>query len=546
MMLADAAANTRDMAATADGEREVRCILKQGGVIAAGTCLEAQEKNQCFCPAAYGALKGTESLLGPNAHPSDNEAIAHVSKQRIRLAMLKARAQGFAKKKQEYSGPALTLMNAELERRAKERAAKGRAPVPAAAKVPVRVPCEAAHPAPASFTPKVHAEPSTDSIQVRGCAGAAGQPCPRNAILRANSVGDRCHSCRRKQMSTHLRSCTKCGRPSSELSENGCCGRCVYAARLRDPAVEGERTCKHPEGCKKKLRADNTTGLCRDHRELEYTRRRNAELSAAHKSPEIANAIAPISAQPDTKVSAVDSKVSEKPQEVATVLEQAGISPNPAHGTTVSEDSLRTALRNLGFARKLANWAAAGALRTHGEQPFPEVMKEALRLIRDPSAEPTEPTSPPPPRTMVTCPKCQRKRYELRPSGMCGTCAASLVRKSPERTCTHPEGCTALITKWNKSGLCSRHSMRERMRRYYEQSKQLRESVGGATGEMPDPATLPHDYLVLCVEEAMRRREAFTKALFPSLTSHAPGEDFRQLHEPAQETAGPGVGKATA
>jgi hypothetical protein len=115
-----------------DGEREVRCLLKSGQVIAAIRCVEAQ-KEGCFCPAAFGALQGLEAL---SADPNRASATLHETdvatraKWRIDLVQLKARAAGFVGKKQEFAGPALSHMNRELQRKVEQRQVLDRAPVP--------------------------------------------------------------------------------------------------------------------------------------------------------------------------------------------------------------------------------------------------------------------------------------------------------------------------------------------------------------------------------------------------------------------------------
>lgn len=109
----------------ADGMREIRCLLKGGGIIAAQVCVEAQERG-CFCPAAFGALKGVEAWAtadgrGHVTQEDHAERDARAS-MRLRLAKLKARASGFARQpvERQLAGPALRVAN---ERRGREKAA---------------------------------------------------------------------------------------------------------------------------------------------------------------------------------------------------------------------------------------------------------------------------------------------------------------------------------------------------------------------------------------------------------------------------------------
>lgn len=118
----DTQTGTRDLAARADGLREVRCPLKRG-VIAAEACLEAQVAG-CFCSAAHGALRGVQEILsiGPGGTQGGSAAAARAGKARhkAQLAQLDAMKERAARLDPDHHEVKVSAMTAALSPRQRQ------------------------------------------------------------------------------------------------------------------------------------------------------------------------------------------------------------------------------------------------------------------------------------------------------------------------------------------------------------------------------------------------------------------------------------------
>lgn len=79
---------TRNLAAEADGYREIKCPLKRGDVIAAERCLASMESG-CRCGVSAQALRGVMLARRPDPGNFPDQSIETVARNaRLRVARM--------------------------------------------------------------------------------------------------------------------------------------------------------------------------------------------------------------------------------------------------------------------------------------------------------------------------------------------------------------------------------------------------------------------------------------------------------------------------